>query len=242
MSDAPSPAGVVASVYEQASDGEGAAAEDKPPEGPPDTVTNESNEPAASPELLSSEPVPPLSSPVSTEPTTSPEIISSEPAPPLSSPVSTEPATSPEIISSEPAPPLSSPVSTEVPPFLPSPEISNGGPPPGSIAQGSITPIPLVSPPGTFPVPRMNLNGLRLRMKVWTDPGTRKRYLMPMAFMRDLMNGQPVTDVMYAYAMSDDGTKIVTLTAGEWNALPFFYFQEDGHAPRAATRPMDTVP
>ena len=79
-------------------------------------------------------------------------------------------------------------------------------------------------------------------MKVWTDPGTRKRYLMPMAFMRDLMNGQPVTDVMYAYAMSDDGNKIVTLTAGEWNALPFFYFQEDGHAPRAATRPMDTVP
>lgn len=84
-------------------------------------------------------------------------------------------------------------------------------------------------------------DGLRLRMKVWTDRATGKRYLMPSAFMRDVVRGQPVTDVMYAYAMSDDDTKVVTLTAHEWNALPFFYFKEDGSAPRATSRPVDVV-
>jgi hypothetical protein len=78
-------------------------------------------------------------------------------------------------------------------------------------------------------------------MKVWTDHQTAKRYLMPSAFMRDVVNGQPMTDVMYAYAMRDDDTKLVTLTANEWNALPFFYVQEDGPAPRATTRPVDEV-
>src|SRR5262245_66534166 len=75
--------------------------------------------------------------------------------------------------------------------------------------------------------------GLRLRMKIWTDTTTGKRYLMPTAFMRDLVEGKPVSDAMIAYAMRDDDTKLVTLSAGEWNALPFFYFQEDGSASRA---------
>lgn len=82
---------------------------------------------------------------------------------------------------------------------------------------------------------------LRLRMKVWTDPTTGKRFLMPSAFMRDVVNGQPVSDVMYAYAMSDEETKLVLLRAHEWNTLPFHYFNEDGPAPRASSRPMDVV-
>lgn len=86
------------------------------------------------------------------------------------------------------------------------------------------------------------ITGLRLRMKVWTDPATAKRYLMPSGFMRDVVNGHPVSDIMYAYAMSDEHTKIVTLTALEWNALPFFYFEEDGAAPRASARRPDAVP
>jgi hypothetical protein len=85
-------------------------------------------------------------------------------------------------------------------------------------------------------------NSLRLRMKVWTDPSTLKRYLMPTGFMRDLVRGQPVSDAMYAYAMSDDDTRLIELTATEWNSLPFFYFQEDGYAPRAAARPMNSLP
>ena len=84
--------------------------------------------------------------------------------------------------------------------------------------------------------------GLRLRLKVWTDPATAKRYLMPSGFMRDVVNGHPVSDVMYAYAMRDDDTKIVTLTALEWNALPFFYFEEGGTAPRASARRPDVIP
>lgn len=73
---------------------------------------------------------------------------------------------------------------------------------------------------------------LRLRMKVWTDPATAQRYLMPAAFMRDVLLGKPISNVMNAYAMNDDATKLITLTIDEWNALPFFFFREDGPAPR----------
>lgn len=90
--------------------------------------------------------------------------------------------------------------------------------------------------------PEQIADRLRLRLKVWTDHETGRRYLMSTAFMRDVVDGQPVTDVMYAYAMSEDHTKVVTLRAAEWNALPFFYFQEDGPAPRATARPVDVVP
>ena len=83
--------------------------------------------------------------------------------------------------------------------------------------------------------------GLRLRMKVWTDPETLKRYLMTTAFMRDMVNGRPVSDVMRAYAMSEEDTRVITLRVAEWNTLPFFYFQEDGPAPRASRRPVDRL-
>ena len=101
------------------------------------------------------------------------------------------------------------------------------------------TAAPFAAPAAPIAAP---VDNLRLRMKIWTDRATSKRYLMPSAFMRDVVNGQPVSDVMYAYAMRDDSTKIITLTAAEWNALPFFYFQEEGPAPRAATRPLDDKP
>jgi hypothetical protein len=80
--------------------------------------------------------------------------------------------------------------------------------------------------------------GLRLRMKVWSDPKTGKRYLMSTALMfkEDIPLG-----LMTAYAMTDDDTKEVKMTAIEWNALPFFYFQEDGPAPRASVHPVDVI-
>jgi hypothetical protein len=99
-----------------------------------------------------------------------------------------------------------------------------------TLPQGAHQPV-LSTPPYTIPQ-----HGLRLRMKVWTDPRTRKRYLLPVAFMRDLVRGQPVTDVMYSYAVADGETKTILLTAHEWNSLPFFYFQEDGHAPRGTAQ------
>lgn len=82
--------------------------------------------------------------------------------------------------------------------------------------------------------------GLRVRMKVWTDAETSARYLVPSAFMRDVVNGHPISDVMYAYAIGEDEVKQVTLTASEWQALPFFYFQEDGPAP-ATTRQVSSI-
>jgi hypothetical protein len=82
---------------------------------------------------------------------------------------------------------------------------------------------------------------LRLRMKVWTEPSTSKRYLMPVGVMRDVARGSPVTDVVHAYAMRDDDTKLVILTVAEWNALDFYYFHEDGRAPRATARPVDEL-
>ena len=113
------------------------------------------------------------------------------------------------------------------------------------IEQSAAAPIdPLAAAPieaPAEPIIEQPVASLRLRMKVWTDLTTAKRYLMPSAFMRDVVNGHPVSDAMYAYAMSDDSTKIVTLSAAEWNALPFFHFQEDGPAPRAASRPVDDV-
>jgi hypothetical protein len=77
---------------------------------------------------------------------------------------------------------------------------------------------------------------LRIRMKIWTDPATSRRYLMPTAIMPD-----PKSGVLTAYAMTDEDTRMVRLTAAEWNALPFFYFREDGPAPRAIARPPDAI-
>ena len=65
---------------------------------------------------------------------------------------------------------------------------------------------------------------------------------MPMAYMRDVVNGQSVSAIMHAYAMRDDDTRLVELTVDEWNALPYFYFDEDGPAPRMPARPFDSVP
>lgn len=73
-------------------------------------------------------------------------------------------------------------------------------------------------------------------MKVWTDRRTGKRYLMPSAVISD-----PRTGMMSAYAMSDEDTKVVKLSPPEWNSLPFFYFKEDGPAPRASARPPDGI-
>ncbi len=70
---------------------------------------------------------------------------------------------------------------------------------------------------------------LRLRMKVWTDPKTQKRYLMPAAFVNPRRGGDTSDTLwMKAYAMSDEDTKVVDITAYEWDRLPFYYFKEDG--------------
>ena len=133
--------------------------------------------------------------------------------------------TDPQAVQPAPAATIE-PIATTEPTEPPSPVDAPAAPP---IEESATAPI------------EAPVESLRLRMKIWTDPRTSKRYLMLTAFMRDIVNGQPVSDVMYAYAMRDDDTKLVTLTAAEWNSLPFFYFQEDGPAPRATSRPIDVV-
>lgn len=146
----------------------------------------------------------------------------------------------------EPASALPADLPTDVPPELPADAVSAAPVEPPAEQQ----PLPAEPPADAFPTESESatetLSGpavdmLRLRMKVWTDPATGKRFLMPSAFMRDVVNGQPVSDVMYAYAMSDEETKLVLLRAHEWNTLPFYYFHEDGEAPRASSRPIDVV-
>lgn len=128
------------------------------------------------------------------------------------------------------APPLPTPTTTPAAPPLPPP------PPPQAAASKS----PASTTPRALPALASG-PGLRLRMKIWTDPQTGKRYLMPTAFMRDTLKGRTVSDAMYAYAMTDDETKLVHLNAKEWNALPFAYFREDGPAPRGTSRLPDVV-
>lgn len=122
----------------------------------------------------------------------------------------------------EPAPAVPAPETVPVPEAAPA--MAPSVPPP---VAPQIDPVPLAPPPATGPT-----STSKVRMKVWTDPSTRQRYLMPTGFMRDVVNGQPVTDIMYAYAYAlDGGTPMrVELSALEWNTLPFFYFTEVGPA------------
>jgi hypothetical protein len=86
-------------------------------------------------------------------------------------------------------------------------------------------PVPTTETP-TVPITApIATTGLRVRVKVWTDPTTKKRYLVPKADL-DMKRGRVI-----AHAVADEGTKTITLTAVEWQTLPFYYFQEDGLAP-----------
>lgn len=128
----------------------------------------------------------------------------------------------------------------DIPPFS---EQTLHVPPPLETVEASAPEAPAPEAPTTEapPVTEAPADGLRLRMKIWTDRRTGKRYLMPTAYMRDLVKGQPVSDVMWAYALREGDTKLVILRAHEWQALPFFYFQEDGPAPRPAARPVNVI-
>lgn len=105
-----------------------------------------------------------------------------------------------------------------------------------AVAAINSAPHEAASNAGSAPPTATIAEGLRLRMKVWTDPRTGRRYLIPMAFMTD-----PKLGTMAAYVMTDEDTKIIKLSAVEWNSLPFYYFKEDGPAPRATSRPVDVI-
>jgi hypothetical protein len=69
---------------------------------------------------------------------------------------------------------------------------------------------------------------LRLRCKVYQAEGY--RYIVAQGILRGGM--------MHAFAMNDSQTIEIKMTIDEWNALPWYWFQEDGEAPRR----METWP
>ena len=106
--------------------------------------------------------------------------------------------------------------------------------PPKASKPTAQTAKPLPSaPPAAPPAAIAPSVGMRLRMKIWTDPSTQKRYLVPTALVPKPRENPKGLLTVYAVSDEDEDTKTLKLTRLEWNALPFFYFQEDGPAPRA---------
>jgi len=64
---------------------------------------------------------------------------------------------------------------------------------------------------------------LRAKMKVYTDE-TGARFLVALGLVHP--------HHIQAFIMSDEKTVGKMFSHAEWNALPFFYFKEDGEAPR----------
>lgn len=76
---------------------------------------------------------------------------------------------------------------------------------------------------------------MRLRAKVFTDEASGHRYLVSIAIFN------PQGDVVHVYFMSDEATSFTTMKVDAYNALPFFYFKEDGPAPRPEMRVADAL-
>ncbi len=71
---------------------------------------------------------------------------------------------------------------------------------------------------------------MRLRVKVFTAPATGKRYLVSIAMFN------PEREELHVYFMSDEETLFRSLPIDDYNALPYFFFKEDGPAPRPEMR------
>lgn len=86
---------------------------------------------------------------------------------------------------------------------------------------------------------------LRLRLKVWTD-GSGQRWIVALGFAKDFADIAPKdlrdprlgTGELSCYAMRDDEAQLLSVTVEQWNAMPFYWFVEDGESetrPRAVT-------
>lgn len=71
---------------------------------------------------------------------------------------------------------------------------------------------------------------MRLRMKVFADASTGKKYVVSIALL------DPKTETVRAYLMSDEETRFVALSIDDYNAIPYSFFDEDGPAPPASAR------
>jgi hypothetical protein len=73
---------------------------------------------------------------------------------------------------------------------------------------------------------------MRLRVKVFDDPRTSLRYLVSIAMF------EPASDTVNVFLMNDEDTRMQRMTVDEYNALPYYFFKEDGPATRP---PMHVV-
>lgn len=76
---------------------------------------------------------------------------------------------------------------------------------------------------------------MRLRARVFTNPFTGKRYLVSMA-IADIAKEQ-----VHVYFMSDEETLFQAMSINDYNALPYFFFKEDGPAPKPEMRVADEL-
>jgi hypothetical protein len=122
----------------------------------------------------------------------------------------------------EPSNGITAPVINEAP-TVPTKKLQHKKPVPVAAVEATpaVEPAPESEAPKAPEVP-----GLRTHVKVWTDSVTGQRFITPCAVLT-------ATGLMVATAISESGAvRNVTLTAAEWNSLPFFFFKEDGEAPR----------
>lgn len=78
---------------------------------------------------------------------------------------------------------------------------------------------------------------MRLRVKVWTDPESGKRFLAAGGVFA------PAKDQVLFFAMSDEETKHVKVDSQSWNDLPYFWFEEDGESEKPPEKwPRHTAP
>lgn len=73
-------------------------------------------------------------------------------------------------------------------------------------------------------IPPEQVDSVRLRMKVWTDPADGKRWLLAGVMTTPL--GMAIGKKLTGHAMRDAEVKLVALTHEEYNALPYSVFVE----------------
>jgi len=76
---------------------------------------------------------------------------------------------------------------------------------------------------------------VRLRAKVFTNEATGQRYLVSIAMFN------PERETVNVYFMSDEETLFQIMSVDDYNTLPYFFFKEDGPAPRPAMRVADLL-
>lgn len=76
----------------------------------------------------------------------------------------------------------------------------------------------------------------RVRVKIYTDPKSGRQYIVALGeFHRN-------SDIVFAYAMNDEGTVKLEMNTTGWNNLPYHYVTIDEEAPKPTERTLNIPP